>query len=181
MESPFEINDYVRSYLGESKDTKEFAKQFIEKRSYFKNQAKRQESEVCRQTWANRRPAERLLVCQELMWGPAPAITPSANKASQASAVNTASYADPDGGFVQAGKKKKSKGKRLIDNSILGFTVQADPDRINAGEIEQIDDWEDRMATQPNPNEWPFVERKSIFCRKCTVFAKLLIYSLNDI
>ena len=75
------------------------------------------------------------------MWGPAPAITPSANKVNQTSVVNSNSYSsDTDmSGFIQAGKKKK-KGKRVVDNSILGFTVQADPDRINAGQIEQIDD-----------------------------------------
>jgi len=74
------------------------------------------------------------------MWGPAPAITPSANKLTPSPAINqTLSAGDNDIGFIQAGKKKK-KGKRVIDNSILGFTVQADPDRINAGEIEQIDD-----------------------------------------
>lgn len=75
------------------------------------------------------------------MWGPAPAITPSANKLTQSPLINqTVHCGDSEmSGFIQAGKKKK-KGKRVIDNSILGFTVQADPDRINAGEIEQIDD-----------------------------------------
>jgi PERQ amino acid-rich with GYF domain-containing protein len=73
------------------------------------------------------------------MWGPAPAITPSANKLTQSPLTNQITGDTETSGFIQAGKKKK-KGKRVIDNSILGFTVQADPDRINAGEIEQIDD-----------------------------------------
>lgn len=41
-----QVHDYVRNYLGEGKDAKEFAKQFLEKRSQFKNKArmeKRQE------------------------------------------------------------------------------------------------------------------------------------------
>jgi len=33
VESPFEVQDYVRSYLGEGKEAKEFAKQFLEQRS----------------------------------------------------------------------------------------------------------------------------------------------------
>jgi PERQ amino acid-rich with GYF domain-containing protein len=33
VESPFEVQDYVRSYLGESREAKEFAKQFLEQRS----------------------------------------------------------------------------------------------------------------------------------------------------
>lgn len=74
------------------------------------------------------------------MWGPAPAINPSTNKLSQSPSSHQLQTGESDmSGFVQAGKKKK-KGKRVIDNSILGFTVQADPDRINAGEIEQIED-----------------------------------------
>lgn len=79
------------------------------------------------------------------MWGPAPAITPSANKLPSAPANSVqlqqqpnATAGDDSAGFVQAGKKKK-KGKRVVDNSILGFTVQADPTRV-VGEIEQIDD-----------------------------------------
>ncbi|CAG2165575.1 unnamed protein product [Oppiella nova] len=130
VESPFEISDYVRSYLGEGKDVKEFAKQFIERRSYFRNRAKKEASE-------------------ELMWGPAPAITPSVNKLSQSGASsacavtsvpNNNSTSDADmSGFITASKKKNRKAKRVVDNSILGFTVQADPDRM-PGEIEQMDD-----------------------------------------
>ncbi len=33
MESPFEVQEYVRLYLGEGKDAKEFAKQFLDQRS----------------------------------------------------------------------------------------------------------------------------------------------------
>ena len=32
IESPFEVTDYVRDYLGESKHSNEFARQFIAKR-----------------------------------------------------------------------------------------------------------------------------------------------------
>jgi PERQ amino acid-rich with GYF domain-containing protein len=120
VESPFDVNDYVRSYLGESKETREFAKQFVEKRSFYRNRAKKEASE-------------------ELMWGPAPAITPSANKAPHSVGASSNPNGEADAaGLAKAGKKKK-KGKR-VDSSILGFTVQADPDRINAGEIEQLDE-----------------------------------------
>ncbi|XP_050683099.1 GRB10-interacting GYF protein 2 isoform X2 [Leptidea sinapis] len=33
IESPYEVKDYVKCYLGESKDTSDFARQFLEKRS----------------------------------------------------------------------------------------------------------------------------------------------------
>lgn len=37
VESPFEVNDYVRSYLGDGKEVREFGRQFLEKRSRWKN------------------------------------------------------------------------------------------------------------------------------------------------
>lgn len=43
LESPFDVNDYVRSYLGENKESREFAKNFLEKRSYYRNQGKKKE------------------------------------------------------------------------------------------------------------------------------------------
>ncbi|RWS07876.1 PERQ amino acid-rich with GYF domain-containing protein 2-like isoform X5, partial [Dinothrombium tinctorium] len=119
VEPPYEVSDYVKSYLGDSKETREFAKQFVEKRSFYRNQAKKEASE-------------------ELMWGPAPAITPSANKSVNVPSSGSAGGDSEFTGFVKAGKKKK-RGKK-VDNSILGFTVQADPDRVNVGEIEQIND-----------------------------------------
>lgn len=44
-----QVHDYVRSYLGETKASTDFAKQFLEKRSHYKNKAKQQqkEEEVC--------------------------------------------------------------------------------------------------------------------------------------
>ena len=35
-----QVHDYVRSYLGETKASKDFAKQFLEKRSQSRNKAK---------------------------------------------------------------------------------------------------------------------------------------------
>ena len=82
------------------------------------------------------------MILQELMWGPAPAITPSAIK-SNASSSNSIGHGVADSNNsndvnAKVAKAKKKKGKR-IDSSILGFTVQADPDRINAGEIEHLE------------------------------------------
>ena len=82
------------------------------------------------------------------MWGPAPAITPSTNRASasatnavsaNASAASSANNCDENGQSKGGKGGKKKKNKRLVDTSLLGFTVQADPDRIKSGEIESID------------------------------------------
>jgi len=72
------------------------------------------------------------------LWGPAPAITPTINKSTHNNPSNNIIGGDGDSsGSLKTGKKKR-KGKR-IDNSLLGFTVQADPDRVNVGEIEPLD------------------------------------------
>ena len=71
------------------------------------------------------------------MWGPAPAITPSVNKASNnGNPPSTTSSVPPreEDSQAKGAKGKKKKGKRLVDTSLLGFTVQADPDRIEHGE-----------------------------------------------
>jgi len=130
-ESPFDVNDYVRSYLGENKESRDFAKQFLEKRSFYRDQQRKQDQE-------------------QTLWGPAPAITPSINKLSGKDTGNTSGTAsstasvnskdDKEESSQSKGKGKKKKGKRLVDNSLLGFTVQADPDRIKSGEIHHFED-----------------------------------------
>ncbi|XP_055688107.1 GIGYF family protein Gyf [Lutzomyia longipalpis] len=59
IESPYEVKDYIRMYLGETKECTEFAKQFLERRSKYKNQIRAQNAHV------------------DDMCSPAPAITPS--------------------------------------------------------------------------------------------------------
>ena len=91
------------------------------------------------------------------MWGPAPAITPSVNKGSGGTVIaapqpqpasmtsvppmaTSNNNNNTDGGDLNTKvKSKKKKSKRVLDTSLLGFTVQADPDRINAGQIEHLD------------------------------------------
>jgi len=40
VESPYEVGDYVRSYLGDGKEAKEFTREFLERRSRWKNSRK---------------------------------------------------------------------------------------------------------------------------------------------
>lgn len=111
VESPYEVYDYARVYLGESKEAHNFAKQFLEKRSKYRNQARKKE---------------------ENMWGPAPAITPSLSKPQQLSEL--------DGQKAPGTKKKKKNKMQKVDSAILGFTVHASMDRINVGDIDHVDD-----------------------------------------
>merc|ERR1719370_1837698 len=40
IESPYEVNDYVKNYIGEGKGPKNFAKEYLERRSKYKNSLK---------------------------------------------------------------------------------------------------------------------------------------------
>ncbi|XP_022217346.2 GIGYF family protein Gyf isoform X1 [Drosophila obscura] len=61
LEAPYEVKDYVRIYLGEGKDSSDFAKQFLERRSKYKSLQRAQNAH------------------NDDMCKPAPAITPSGN------------------------------------------------------------------------------------------------------
>jgi len=99
------------------------------------------------------------VVKEDGLWGPAPALNPllarqqaaarqqqqqlkhgqQSNKsathtASRSSAAGSADVSASDAG----GGSKKKKRMQKLDSSVLGFTVIADPQRTNAGELEKI-------------------------------------------
>ncbi|XP_058056033.1 GIGYF family protein Gyf [Anopheles bellator] len=61
IESPYEVKEYIRVYLGETKECSEFSKQFLERRSKYKNQQRQKNAHI------------------DDMCKPAPAINPSSN------------------------------------------------------------------------------------------------------
>lgn len=69
IDSPYEVKDYVRMYLGETKQCTEFAKQFLEKRS----------------KW---RSSQRPQVQADDLCKPAPAVNPNAGMEFQEVKVN---------------------------------------------------------------------------------------------
>ena len=46
VESPYEVHDYVKMYLGESRESSEFARQFLERRSRYKEKQRKQQEMV---------------------------------------------------------------------------------------------------------------------------------------
>jgi PERQ amino acid-rich with GYF domain-containing protein len=115
------VNDYVKSYIGDGKGPKNFAKEYVERRSKWKNSLK-----------SARRFEDDLLT-------PAAAINP--NEADELGPVvggTVASSVPLGGGAGGANKKnkKKNKSKSKLDAShLLGFSV-ASADRPNAGELD---------------------------------------------
>lgn len=55
VESPYEVHDYIRAYLGDTPEAKEFAKQFLERRAKQKASQQRQQQQqqvrVARLSW----------------------------------------------------------------------------------------------------------------------------------
>ncbi|GFN96468.1 perq amino acid-rich with gyf domain-containing protein 2 [Plakobranchus ocellatus] len=124
VDSPDDVRDYMVSYLGDTRESKDFAKQFVDKRNRSRNQARLEKQQE-----------------EDSIWGPAPAVNPHI----QTRQANNPSAGGGDGGEggSGAGNKGKSRKKKQkmqkVDGSILGFTVHSDPNRKNAaGELESI-------------------------------------------
>ena len=106
------MNDYVKNYIGDGKGPKNFAKEYVERRSKYRNAMK-----------SVKKFEDDLLT-------PAAAINP--NEPDEFVPVLGG------GGAAAGGKKnkKKSKSKSKLDAShLLGFSV-ASADRPNAGELD---------------------------------------------
>ncbi|XP_026135815.1 GRB10-interacting GYF protein 2 isoform X2 [Carassius auratus] len=115
VDSPYEVHDYVRAYLGDTPQAKDFAKQFLERRSKQNaNQQKPQQSQPQKQQDSVRGLSQ---VSQSVLH-------------QQQQRFET----------VTSGKKKKKQKMVRADPSLLGFSVNASSDRLNMGEIETVED-----------------------------------------
>ncbi|XP_032554029.1 GRB10-interacting GYF protein 2 isoform X8 [Chiroxiphia lanceolata] len=118
VESPYEVHDYIRAYLGDTPEAKEFAKQFLERRAKQKASQQRQQQQQ-----------------QDSVWG--------MNHSSLHSVFQTNQSNNQQSNFeaVQGGKKKKKQKMVRADPSLLGFSVNASSERLNMGEIETLEDY----------------------------------------
>ncbi|XP_074120373.1 GRB10-interacting GYF protein 2 isoform X2 [Sminthopsis crassicaudata] len=117
VESPYEVHDYIRAYLGDTSEAKEFAKQFLERRA--KQKANQQ------------RPQQQ----PDSVWAVNHSTLHSVFQTNQSNNQQTNFEA------VQSGKKKKKQKMVRADPSLLGFSVNASSERLNMGEIETLDDY----------------------------------------
>ncbi|XP_042567401.1 GRB10-interacting GYF protein 2 isoform X3 [Cyprinus carpio] len=113
VDSPYEVHDYVRAYLGDTPQAKDFAKQFLERRAKQNaNQQKPQQGQQQKQ--------------QDSVWG----LSQVSQSVLQQQRFET----------VTSGKKKKKQKMVRADPSLLGFSVNASSERLNMGEIETVED-----------------------------------------
>lgn len=129
VESPYEVHDYIRAYLGDTSEAKEFAKQFLERR------AKQKASQRQQQQQQPAPPQPQPQQQQDSVWG--------MNHSALHSVFQTNQSNNQQSNFeaVQSGKKKKKQKMVRADPSLLGFSVNASSERLNMGEIETLDDY----------------------------------------
>ncbi|XP_038819974.1 GRB10-interacting GYF protein 2-like isoform X7 [Salvelinus namaycush] len=130
VDSPYEVHDYVRAYLGDTSEAKEFAKQFLERRA--KQNANQQKAPPAPQ---NQQPTLKQQQ-QDSMWGVSGTVSPSLYQSNHTSLQQQARFET-----VTSGKKKKKQKMVRADPSLLGFSVNAASERLNMGEIETVEDF----------------------------------------
>ncbi|KAM5327328.1 GRB10-interacting GYF protein 2 isoform 5-T5 [Glossophaga mutica] len=127
VESPYEVHDYIRAYLGDTSEAKEFAKQFLERRAKQKASQRQQQP-------APPQPQQQQQQ-QDSVWGMNHSALHSVFQTNQSNNQQSSFEA------VQSGKKKKKQKMVRADPSLLGFSVNASSERLNMGEIETLDDY----------------------------------------
>ncbi|KPP76335.1 PERQ amino acid-rich with GYF domain-containing protein 1-like [Scleropages formosus] len=115
VESPYDVLDFIRSYLGDTVEAKEFAKQFLERRAKQKANHQRQQQ-------------------QDSMRGMNPALQ------SMFQSAHMGKVGVYDG---QSGKMMKKKQSMMLhsDPSILGYSFHSAGDRLSLGEMEMVEEY----------------------------------------
>uniref|UniRef100_A0A671Z0I5 GRB10 interacting GYF protein 2 n=1 Tax=Sparus aurata TaxID=8175 RepID=A0A671Z0I5_SPAAU len=119
VDSPYEVHDYVRAYLGDTPEAKDFAKQFLERRA-------KQNANQQKQAPQNQQ--------QDSVWG-------GTGSSSLYQSNHTSGQQQQRFETVTSGKKKKKQKMVRADPSLLGFSVNASSERLNMGEIETLEDF----------------------------------------
>uniref|UniRef100_A0A8D2ZCU3 GYF domain-containing protein n=1 Tax=Scophthalmus maximus TaxID=52904 RepID=A0A8D2ZCU3_SCOMX len=125
VDSPYEVHDYVRAYLGDTPEAKDFAKQFLERRA--KQNANQQKPAPQIQQQTHKPQQVRFCVGRNRILIALP-VQP--HERPQQQRFET----------VTSGKKKKKQKMVRADPSLLGFSVNAASERLNMGEIETLED-----------------------------------------
>ncbi|XP_049453433.1 GRB10-interacting GYF protein 2 isoform X2 [Epinephelus fuscoguttatus] len=128
VDSPYEVHDYVRAYLGDTPEAKDFAKQFLERRA--KQNANQQKPAPQNQQQVLKQQQQQQ---QDSVWG--------GTGSSPLYQSNHTSGQQQRFETVTSGKKKKKQKMVRADPSLLGFSVNASSERLNMGEIETLEDF----------------------------------------
>ncbi|XP_038820972.1 GRB10-interacting GYF protein 1-like [Salvelinus namaycush] len=120
VESPYEVLDFIRSYLGDTVEAKEFAKQFLERRAKQKANHQRQQQ-------------------QQQLSKEVPGL--SVNNFPLQSMFQAAQMGKGGMYDSQAAKMKKQTMMLHSDPSILGYSFLGAGERMSLGEMETVEDY----------------------------------------
>ncbi|XP_076843464.1 GRB10-interacting GYF protein 1 isoform X2 [Brachyhypopomus gauderio] len=131
VESPYEVLDFIRSYLGDTVEAKEFAKQFLERRAKQRANQQRQKQQLSKEVAGL---TMNTFPLQDSMRGMNPTALQSMFQAVHSGKGGV--------GYEQAGKLKKKQPVMLhSDPSILGYSFHGAGDRLNLSEMEMVEDY----------------------------------------
>ncbi|XP_052458419.1 GRB10-interacting GYF protein 1 isoform X2 [Carassius gibelio] len=128
VESPYEVLNFICSYLGDTVEAKEFARQFLERRAKQKANHQRQQQQLSKEMAGL---SMNNFSLQDTVRGMNP------------SALFQAMHSGKGGGaYEQAAKLKKKQPTMLhSDPSILGYSFHGGPDRYGLNEMEMVEDY----------------------------------------
>uniref|UniRef100_A0A669E136 GRB10 interacting GYF protein 2 n=1 Tax=Oreochromis niloticus TaxID=8128 RepID=A0A669E136_ORENI len=132
VDSPYEVHDYIRAYLGDTPEAKDFAKQFLERRAK-QNANQQKQAPQKQQQSLKQQQQQQQQQQQDSVWGGtgSSSVYQSNHTSGQQQRFET----------VTSGKKKKKQKMVRADPSLLGFSVNASSERLNMGEIETLEDF----------------------------------------
>ncbi|XP_066536946.1 GRB10-interacting GYF protein 1 isoform X1 [Hoplias malabaricus] len=131
VESPYEVLDFIRHYLGDTVEAKEFAKQFLERRAKQKANHQRQQQQLSKEVAGLTMNSFPL---QDSMRG--------MNTSALQSMFQSVHSGKGGVGYDQAGKLKKKQPMMLhSDPSILGYSFHGAGDRMSLSEMEMVEDY----------------------------------------
>nr|XP_057923630.1 GRB10-interacting GYF protein 1 isoform X2 [Doryrhamphus excisus] len=130
VESPYAVLDFIRSYLGDTVEAKEFAKQFLERRAKQKANQQRQQQQLSKEVAG----LNMNFPLQDSMRGMNPS---SLQSMFQANHMGKASLYDNQGGKM----KKKQPMMLHPDPSILGYSFHNTAECLSLNEMEMVEDY----------------------------------------
>ncbi|XP_059210291.1 GRB10-interacting GYF protein 1 isoform X5 [Centropristis striata] len=130
VESPYAVLDFIRSYLGDTVEAKEFAKQFLERRAKQKANQQRQQQQLSKEVTG----LNMNFPLQDSMRGMNPSTLQSM---FQANHMGKAGLYDNQGGKM----KKKQPMMLHSDPSILGYSFHNAGECLSLNEMEMVEDY----------------------------------------
>ncbi|XP_071233836.1 GRB10-interacting GYF protein 1-like isoform X3 [Salvelinus alpinus] len=131
VESPYEVHDFIRSYLGDTMEAKEFAKHFLERRAKQKQNLQRQQQQLSKEVAGL---AMNNFPLPDSMRGVSPSTLQSMFQAAQ---MGKGGLYDTQGAM----KKKKQPVVLHSDPSILGYSYHNAGERLSLNEMEMVEDY----------------------------------------